>query len=451
MTTIPDSPKKRRGRWWTWLLGALLLLVAAHAVWTFHWRSRFEDRLAALRAVGEPVTLAGLATESIPDAENAAIPFGDAARWYDEHLLADEGLIEDFAMSEDFWRPSGQEPDEEHRETLRALRAWLARGDPYVELLREAAFRPRWHVAYEWEKGPDMVVDAIPRMQQLTVFLSERIRRADAWSPGVRDELVLLAQLSERVELPVVIGMFVEATVRDGTARLLPRAARLPGFDAADAHRALDPLLVPVTTTDRIQQAFREELPMGLWATRRLLDGRELATGAEPMPDSNADSRSWWSWIYTALIYRDGVRFLDLMAQAQDLALDSPASAVARSEDLDRELDPWRGRMVSSLFSHLPGMVMRKRQEHVARMRVARVGLALLVVRQRDGAWPESLDAVRALVPTECLEDPFTGKLLRWQPGVRLSAARPLEDFDEESARRYGDNMLIEWNFDADG
>ncbi|MEM8884373.1 MAG: hypothetical protein AAGD14_09905 [Planctomycetota bacterium] len=446
MENAADAPRSRR-RWWIWPLGLLVFLVVGHTVWTLVWRHRYESRIDAMRANGVMVDLTDHASKPVPDAQNAAIPFAQAAAWYEEHLQGD-AAITDYVGA---WEDTNTDPEDEHyREELARLRRWLASGDRYVELLGETARRPGWYEELAWETGMGMEVLAIPRMARAIDFLSERVRRAERWTPQVTSELLVMVRLSDRVELPILIGRLVSWTMKRRAADTLIAASGLPGFDASRVWEAVQADFVPGPVADQLRRVWAEERAIGIWCTRELIEGWDLLSFLDQLaiPDGPPrERREWWSWPYRALLYSDGVRFLDLIDRAEELTPLAAHEASARADALAEEAALKHGRLISALWSVVPVKGFEARQRYVATMRVARVGLALLVLHERTGAWPQELDPALELVDADDLIDPYTGKRLLWEPGVRLAADRPIDGWTLEEARRFGD--LVEWLFEG--
>jgi hypothetical protein len=150
------------------------------------------------------------------------------------------------------------------------------------------------------------------------------------------------------------------------------------------------------------------------------------------------------SWLARPLAYRDALTLLDARARWLAIAALPPREVRAKSAAL---VDDAEFRSITTLFSSLwvtlPRKAILDQQRNAARIRVARVGLALLVLRQETDAWPESLDAdaVVSLVGAEAIVDPFTGGRLAYEPGVLIAADAPIEHEDLR------DEFEIVWRF----
>jgi hypothetical protein len=214
----------------------------------------------------------------------------------------------------------------------------------------------------------------------------------------------------------------------------------------------LDPRFATTDDPSDMRRALEGERVMGLSLSRRWIGGEgpvgilkeihALAEDGAPRVTAKGTLADWaWSsWIARPLAYRDALRLLDLMEKTLSL-LDVPArDAMPVAETLRDEYRTGVPNLVSHLRAVLPVQAIDALLEHQARVRIARVGLAVLELRQTTGAWPGTLEAVVPMVGAEWIEDPYTGKPLEYEPGVRLEAAVPIpnEDrADDEIAWRF--------------
>ena len=186
-------------------------------------------------------------------------------------------------------------------------------------------------------------------------------------------------------------------------------------------------------------------LPQGLTAGRyRLHELLDPRVGLEMLKRGRVDAVFSERETMEHLLRRQPDMARGIRWQAPALEVKATHMALSKQHP---QADAWREYrtppyVVSGLFANLGERAFFRRMQHQARVRVARVGLALLELRQTTGAWPESLDAVIPMVGAEWVEDPFTGERLQYEPGVRLEAAVPIpnEDLraDDEIVWRFG-------------
>jgi hypothetical protein len=426
-----------RRSWVRWLVLPLLVLAAAHALWTLALKWEFERRLAELRASGAPVDLGDLRRPRIPDEVNAAALWEEAHQWYQDHLHVIPAVL---LIPETVW-------DEDDRT---AVAEYLAGGDRYIDLLGRVAAKPGMWLDLEWEAGPHMPVTVISQMNDAATYIEQRVRHAERATPEVLRQLSILLDLAPKLERSILIFVLVRWAVEDGAAEALRMLAGKPAFDAREARALLDQRFASADDPGVLREAFRGERVQGLCIVRRWIGGDSPIRIAEALAGSAPERTEWTladhisaSWPARPLAYRDGLRLLDLMERKLSL-VDRPArEALPAARELAGEYSdgsPWN--LFSRIFGDLAAQASKSRLHHEANMRIARVGLALLELRQTTGAWPGTLDAVVPLVGAEWIEDPYTGKPLEYEPGVRLEAAVPIpnEDFraDDEIVWRFG-------------
>jgi len=371
----------------------------------------------------------------IPDEDNAAALWEEAHRWYEEHLRPQPDQVYLYGSPDEEWL---------EEEARTEIETWLAKGTPYVDLLARAASKPdMWS-----EQGPDTDVHAIPEIEDATMYLAWRARLPGVAAPESLRELAVMLDLGPKLERTSLIFVLVRWTGDDVAAAAIQAVARKPGFDAREARATLDARFARADDPSDLRMAFRGERVFGLGVSRRWTAGesplrirREISPAliAEEEADGTAADRFWASWIARPLAYRDALRLLDLMDRTLALVALPAREALPAVEALPN--DYRKGATLSYLFAPAPAHAIRMRLRHEAKVRIARVGLALLALRQETGAWPETLDAVVPLVGEACVEDPYTGERLEYEPGVRLQAVVPKRypsALPEECVWRFG-------------
>jgi hypothetical protein len=438
MQLEPPEPSLARRffpRWLSWIAGAMVLLVLAHTGWTLYWKHRFDSRIEELRAAGVPVEITELATPPIPDAENANVLLMEADAWYEAHLLDGEDRLT-YAKYE--------EADDERQ----VLRKWLASGDHYVALLMKASARRLFREELDWDAGWGMSMFSIPRFSRANSFLNARVKYAVRASSATLAELTLILKLARHRAGAVLIDLFVRQAGDRTAADVIESYAAVAEFDAVAAWAQLGALLRTNETTAQCRRAMQGERAMALWVTRRMLGGQghlSLIPLTSINPDELPEPTTVFNWPYRALLYQDALRAMDTFDRADEQLNLLPHVASAAAKDGYSAIALTRFSVVSSLYASIPRRVFDDRVKHVAAMRVARVGLALHVERQRSGSWPESLDTVVAMVGEDDILDPFTGKRLKYVPGVVLEAAGAVT---EEDMREFDE---IAWHFAVAG
>ena len=252
-------------KWGGVVLGLFLVVFFSWSAW--HTRvtgRRLEARLQALRAAGDPVSLADLAARPIPPGDNADVALEDVAA---EAEAIQKGLMEIFPK---IGRPEGS-MDAETQSKVEAL----FRDHPrVVPRLLEAAERPDYAHAYDVSLPTteflSKLMDVIPKhrtaarvLAAWSMLLTSQEKRDEAIAVNVAG-LKLSAHWSRE---PMLIGYLVSvATTRQallGAAQVLRS-----GPVAEESRRALDAELARRDDLDGYRRALRVERSFSLTVCR---------------------------------------------------------------------------------------------------------------------------------------------------------------------------------------
>jgi hypothetical protein len=398
-----------------------------------HW---LDERVAALRAAGQPVRYEDLETPRVPDEANAAVVLDEAQRMLKKREESEHPSY--YELREE------TSPEERDR-----MRAYLGSLKPYFDKLSEVPERPLWYVEHEWKKGPGCGFAELGWLQDASCHLLWRTQ-LDAQDAGrtrrAADAAVLAISLGERFRMPMMIGHLVGQTATIHYPALLLRTAlREPGFDAAEFRRIVDPRIArafPGSGPSR--ETLAQERVIVLWALETLRSGGRDVDEYLPLKGLLHRNPAW-----RPLLYRDASRALDLFEEAIALA-EKPAEEARRSAArLGRRCSTEDQDPRYQIASMTAGVLPRYFESYArcaAAQRLTRVAMALLEYRQRQREWPLTLAALGDL-PL----DPYTGEPFvyeRTDAGARVRAAREVpgaEDAAQEWEALEEDGLA--WTF----
>lgn len=429
-------------RWYIrWVAFPIATFLVVHAVAVFVLATRFEARLDDLRDAGVPVDYDALQTPPVSDEDNAAPLLAEADAWWQaEKLEQRRPDILDAELPEDQWEP----------EELEEVRAWLRSGDPYVDLLARAAAKRHLRQELDWSEGTNMILRTIPQLQPAPAFIEERVRRAKRATSQQISELAVLLDLARKCERPFVLMTLVRWQIDWTVTRALVALSHRPGFDVRAARALLDPRLKK--TMDHValsRDALQGDRVGAIYMHRRWLDGVRPLTII-----GRSDETHWLSfdrmsttWLLRPVVYRGAMRTLDMFDRMLDLVDLPPAeawpAAQAVADDYQSAADGLAG-----VLGTVPVTLFRERLRHTARIRVVRVGLALLQRRAETGVWPEDIEEALPLVDAETLKDPYADARLQYEPGVRLEARVPISpELLEGYLSEIGEERRVVWKF----
>ncbi|MHC4957378.1 MAG: hypothetical protein ACYTGN_03310 [Planctomycetota bacterium] len=367
-------------RFLRWPLLVLALFVGGWLTWTAAMRSEFETRVEALRAASEPVDPVDLEVGDAPADENA----GPALRALSEAI----GDLPGFFNTVEDVEILGEDPEDLAAAKTR-MGEWLDEHRAVITQLHAVAARPRCEYGLDYSQGHALEVRAIPDAQRVARVLEQHTRREAG--AGRSDEALrsieTLLRVGDHLPRPFAICYLVRITVHGVALRLLEELSAQRGFDAAQARGRLEGLLTAAEDAEAPPDAMRGERVMALLVGRRWIAGEsplQMLSDLSSVEYQPVDDWLYGTWVFRPFAIRDGLQVLDDM-QRSIVALRAEDWA-----DLDRLADEVAERTLPYLFSKLygvlPAKVGEERRAHLARLRVARTGLALLAAGRTPGS-----------------------------------------------------------------
>lgn len=388
---MPDTKCRAWRRLGLLLLCGALGLVFLHAGLNVGASLLLNEELAALRAQGEPLTLAEVLPGPIPAARNAAPGYRLADSSF-RRLAAARGA------AENAWPTAGAPPP-----------GLLEAGQAVVEQLRRTAWRPECNFEVDWSNPMWARLPHLKSMQQLAWVMRAQTDRdlAAGRTDQAIDDVDTLFRMSRHVAAePIMISLAVASRMeRLGHAALAAVTERAP-LDREQAER-LRQILPPGDGAEARARVAVTERAFGLWCFENLaidptsigqLDGTEAQAVPPPQP-----ARGFISLCWSPFRKLDELTYLRLMNER---------IAQCRSFDAERPDDERTPAYAIGTRLLLPAMNALKRKVDAVETsrRLAVVALALASSRGREGSWPKHLETVGALPA-----DPYTGEPFRYR------------------------------------
>ena len=399
---------------WGGLLVVALLTV--NAVWRGVLALKFERRLDEIRARGEPALSVEMARPQPPDADNAAPLLMRAHAWYAENAKGQPAVVSEIPAEE--WSES----------QWQEVRRWVDRCAPYVEMVQEAVKRPACWQDLDWESDIYMKVPLVfvageaARVFRLRALCDAREQGGSASAAERIAALIKLGSLLERH----VSRWFIGTIAQVPAIQVLQEIARGSWFDAPLVRAKLEPVLRDAERPGAVREVLLGERAMWTQVVSHWI------AGTSPREYHRVGEPSWFegSWLARPLAYRDGLRLLDLMDEALVLSERPYSEAIVGLKGLVADAERLHPSYFhTKLISGRPYMFYKRAHKHRARMRLARIVLALLEYRQETGSWPDTLDALKREFDGPVPVDPFTGNPFHYEnkdAKVRLEAAAPI-------------------------
>jgi hypothetical protein len=364
------------------LLLAVALIGNAILIWTFG--SPLEERLAAIRNAGDPVTLADLARPAPPPEQNAVVVLRRARSDV-------EALYKELAQIDSRAEQQGREGGEaEQKATRTALDAYPR----VLPLLEQAAACPDFEPELDYAAGPvavqnSMLNGEVQRFRQYTRILHAQASSLRA--QGKRDEALHWCLVSFRLthhleHEPLLIPYLVVAACRSVAIHEVNAILRAgPVSDAL--RRELDKELVTSGDVHGFLQALKGERAYAI---------------------SSFGTTIPVNWLNRVYFTREECCLIDMFNEQMDLVAQPYAAAKASEAKLRQQL----GNLHPLVTLELPAVI--KTREVMDRVRAQLRCLRILNALQQQGPSPDKQPKLSELgLPAEAITDPFDGSLIK--------------------------------------
>lgn len=418
--TEATAPRpRRRLRWylgWTTII-VLLALGTAYTVWRVRAQRALDAELAILLAAGEPITIDGLKSSPVPDAENAALPLQAAAQMID----AKSPLLEAYRKAEVEWPLTSDE--------LELLRRIVRSESRAVALVGQA--RARAKVDWKMQPVSPAFLMLMPNLGPQRELANGLGRAADeALARG--DDTATFAYICEiysvahatgaqpgNIGLLVSLGMGALADAR--LQRLLPYMQIGTSSDGgrhpiapAEVRDLIMQLLDDIPLRRQMLHALRTERIGTIDNGQSLMDGNVPGLGNGmplfQMGVSRAAARPIFLNDLTMLV-RESRRVMKVISDSEDFP------AYRRHEQpLDRDKVD---RLRHPLIAAIGGSANRIIEQYFQRWAERRLTATALAIRwyacEHDGRLPEKLeDLVPTYLPAVPIDVMTSGEPLKY-------------------------------------
>jgi len=386
------------------VLGGVFLL--AELILGYVAARRLRGEIAAIRAAGEPVTLAEL-NANLPEIDPAA----DAAGYYAAGLAL-VGRLQDNALSDycAYYEAYTQDPTSRpSRGTVDAIAARLEELQDVLELLDKGAGCPECR--FDLSAGTDMgaCINRVGQARSAAQLLSMRTwHLASAGDGDAAVDSVISALRMTRIfdHQPVLIAYLVKAAVRALACQDAAGVLELTRPSAAALVR-LQQALLSAERADEMTRVLLAERALGLQIMGDFFDGRipSPLAGEQCLP-----SRPRLSGFIHRWMLADYLRRLAELVEASRKPWTEKLHALSecpptRAWGLAKLIEvPWR-RAVVLLARGL------------GQSRSTAVAVMIERYRRAHGKLPESLGELTPAFAESLPVDPFSGKGLLYRPG----------------------------------
>ncbi len=381
-------------------VSAVAVVLCAAPVWGEQapgYGHEVQARLDALKAKGEPVTLADLTPEPIPPEENAATIYRQA---FEAYVEPNEQVEE--VQSKDF--------EDWTAEDLAEVRAWVEENQRAIALAKRAAAVEKCQFLDKYT-GYDQKLPHLPGMRNMArLLLNSVILHLEDGLPKTALEegwvqLRLVEHLgSEKELIEYLVGHALVSYARVSLQSVLG-SPEAEGLDLGPVAQALEQL----STADRLTEVFRGECVFVLDAMIRPEDLGLDAQQAEALKTPGT-LRTW--------LDSEGIATIEGVEKLVALAAKPWYQTAAERQNLDvwiRKGLLFRKLPLTRML--MPGLVrtllrQAERQTWLAQMAL---GVELEMHRRAAGSYPDTLDDLKLTHLDEAPVDPCSGKPFRYR------------------------------------
>jgi hypothetical protein len=384
------KPKRRRsclrGCGWA-LIVAVFVLVLSYIGVCRHYQGKVDAKLRQLKAAGLPIGGTDLQPPPVPEAQNAAPLYLEAADLVEPKSGA-------ALKPPDAYNAKGPPtPDD-----VKAIAEFVGHFDDALELIHEATNRPQCQFAVDWSDPPAALFPHLARMRAVARFLraeamvaSHRGDEAEALE-RVRMGFVASRQLSgEAVLITALVGCATDAIMLRAADHVVTERP-IPPMQG----RALAEELLRLDYGEWTGRAMRSERVLGISAFGHLRAGDygiAGPTGAAKRSLLWVHSRAFPVWSAEDELYY--LRTIDELARVTALTPKQRAADPAAQAALAAHTPRWA--VGSNIVVPLLMRVLMRAEATAARRAVLATGLGVEVYRGQHGQYPKRLADLQSL------------------------------------------------------
>lgn len=380
---------------------AILIALVLIANGLMAWRTdrRLQARLDAIRAAGDPASIAELAPEPIPDDQNAAAILKRLTPRIDE-FSSEYAQFSDSPLGEEYdeLTDRGEPPTDEQIETIRAI---VDRYPDLTEGLENAANCDKYASMLDYSLGQQKFLDALIKIQgpvrSATQFLAWKMELdiADG-QPEQAIELGLqilrLAKLYDNE--PTMVSFLVSIAIR-GIAAVHLYDALAAGPVSLEAYAALDGELARHDVPEQFVEMFKTERAVSASSVDAIIDNRRPTVAA------------LLGWP----IKKYQIGALKLIEEEIKLAEQPWYENRGQLYRSEAPAAPSGHGILADLLLPAVNAAFQANARNIAVLRSLRIYNALKQYEQQNDRRPESLDDLD--LPASATSDPFTGEPLK--------------------------------------
>jgi hypothetical protein len=415
-------------RTWRWLAGFVVLVLLVHTIASIVTGRELERELGKLRAAGDPLALVEAAPKPVPPDRNAAVVYQRAF----EYLPRDEDWVQVSEALTIF-------PERRAKISWPKVERVVSQSSRAIALLEQASRMPECRFPVNWEAGFAATFPHLGKFREAVRLLAVKAE-LEARRGRTREAMSAIGtalRMSDHIAMePTPIAELARHLCQGMALNALNRTMDIHPPDAAESERMFN-LLSRIDTIGPFIHGMKGERAIGLSAFD-FARSHPLPFWLLPGPSTYSaypERGPTWterlvSFLWRPVFNKDEVFYLRSFAKAisaSRLPYRQARASIPRPQTGKTGLITTPApkyavitQMVLPVFDY----ALAARDKALAKLSLARWGLAINVFQIREGRCPKSLDEVRQTVAWKLPVDPFSGKdfIYRLEPLAQAQA-----------------------------
>lgn len=408
-------------------IGTLMVsIILASLVMNVIFSRELRQTLNEFKARGKPITIAEFAPPSVPDAENAALLLKEVAERIPARTNPAPSAMKSLTALIETNNSLGKVSTDiaGWTEAQRKEGALLIKSDEIKELyalLKKAAQRPRYNNNLDWSQGPAILLPNFGGYRMLFRMLT--VKAGFEWQGGNPDQglgtILIGLQVNNKLsDEPILVTQIVRMACDVMLIDELERLANASTIPAEQTQALITELSLHTNRKTWSKTMDGERVAMGIWCYDLLMRSKateSLSLFIFPAPKLPAATR--WILNLTNLVLRpvikkDCIVYLKLITELQR-RFELPYYQIAdvlKHQPIENQIPHYA--FIARVSLPNLDKLCEKVAGHETQVKICRVGLALKLFKQKNGAYPDTLDKLAPEFLGTIPVDPFTGKAL---------------------------------------
>ena len=431
------SGAKKAAMWFGIVLGGLIvLLILCRIALGVIFGAQLRNTIAELKKQGKLPPIEEVIPKPVPDDQNAALPLnqaftfmtmGEGGKPYVPNEDAGTSSKVAHTLEKAAWVKDFQWSTEQAAEVRKALDSPEMQN--VLKCVAEAAGKPACNFNLSYKDGPGMVMMPMPHLRKMwevawVLAVKAVVEARAGQTDQALDTVALGLRMGNHLKTePILISQLVRVAVDTTMLGALQEVARAETIPVEKAAALVNELSTHGDPAPFVRSLNGERM-LFEWVMATVNAGKVDELASLGIPTTGSESGSFFSGLalraaatcYSPILKRDYAAYLRLISRIGDLWLE-PYYRVAQvpgNLDFKQQIPSYAllTRLLIPMLGHVTELIAR----HQAYVDVARVGLALKLAKQADGAFPERMDKLVPRYLDKVPPDPFTGKELIYRP-----------------------------------